>query len=60
MPSNPATPQPSNPHNLMHSNPETPATQQPAPATQQPTLDILYEDDALLFVNKPAGIVVQR
>ena len=23
-------------------------------------LDILYEDDALLFVNKPAGIVVQR
>lgn len=25
-----------------------------------PALDILYEDDALLFVNKPAGIVVQR
>jgi 23S rRNA pseudouridine1911/1915/1917 synthase len=24
------------------------------------TLDILYEDSALLFVNKPAGIVVQR
>jgi RluA family pseudouridine synthase len=24
------------------------------------SLDILYEDDALLFVNKPAGIVVQR
>jgi 23S rRNA pseudouridine1911/1915/1917 synthase len=24
------------------------------------TLDILYEDEALLFVNKPAGIVVQR
>ena len=24
------------------------------------TLDILFEDDALLFVNKPAGIVVQR
>lgn len=23
-------------------------------------LDILYEDDALLFVNKPAGMVVQR
>ena len=23
-------------------------------------MDILYEDDALLFVNKPAGIVVQR
>jgi 23S rRNA pseudouridine1911/1915/1917 synthase len=23
-------------------------------------IDILYEDDALLFVNKPAGIVVQR
>src|SRR5436190_16566078 len=23
-------------------------------------LDILYEDDALLFVNKPAGLVVQR
>jgi 23S rRNA pseudouridine1911/1915/1917 synthase len=23
-------------------------------------LDILYEDDALIFVNKPAGIVVQR
>jgi 23S rRNA-/tRNA-specific pseudouridylate synthase len=23
-------------------------------------LDILYEDSALLFVNKPAGIVVQR
>src|SRR5258707_1697899 len=23
-------------------------------------LDILYEDNALLFVNKPAGIVVQR
>jgi RluA family pseudouridine synthase len=25
-----------------------------------PALEILYEDDALLFVNKPAGIVVQR
>jgi RluA family pseudouridine synthase len=24
------------------------------------SLDILYEDEALLFVNKPAGIVVQR
>jgi len=23
-------------------------------------LDILFEDSALLFVNKPAGIVVQR
>jgi len=23
-------------------------------------IDILYEDDALIFVNKPAGIVVQR
>jgi 23S rRNA pseudouridine1911/1915/1917 synthase len=23
-------------------------------------MDVLYEDDALLFVNKPAGIVVQR
>jgi len=37
----------------MPSNAET-------PATQQPPLEILYEDDALLFVNKPAGIVVQR
>src|SRR5258706_4151399 len=44
----------------MPSNPENPATQQPAPATRKPTLEILYEDDALLFVNKPAGIVVQR
>jgi 23S rRNA pseudouridine1911/1915/1917 synthase len=25
-----------------------------------PRLDILYEDEALLFVNKPAGMVVQR
>ena len=24
------------------------------------TLDILYEDDALIFINKPAGIVVQQ
>jgi 23S rRNA pseudouridine1911/1915/1917 synthase len=24
------------------------------------TLDILYEDEALLFVNKPAGLVVQK
>ena len=23
-------------------------------------LDILYEDDALVFINKPAGIVVQQ
>lgn len=33
----------------------------PAPATPQPQdipLDILYEDDALLVVNKPAGLVV--
>jgi 23S rRNA pseudouridine1911/1915/1917 synthase len=25
-----------------------------------PTLDILYEDDALLFVDKPPGLIVQR
>ncbi len=25
-----------------------------------PTLDILFEDEALLFVNKPAGVVVQQ
>ena len=25
-----------------------------------PTLDILFEDDALIFVNKPAGVVVQQ
>ena len=25
-----------------------------------PMLDILYEDDILLFVNKPPGMVVQR
>lgn len=36
--------------------PSDPATT----ATQQPQIEILYEDDALLFVNKPAGIVVQR
>ena len=24
------------------------------------SLEVLYEDDALLFVNKPAGLVVQR
>lgn len=34
---------------------------QPQPATAQPeavTLDILYEDDDLVVINKPAGIVV--
>jgi 23S rRNA pseudouridine1911/1915/1917 synthase len=25
-----------------------------------PSLDILFEDDALIFVNKPAGVVVQQ
>jgi len=25
-----------------------------------PTLDILFEDDALIFINKPAGVVVQQ
>src|SRR5688500_9246380 len=25
-----------------------------------PTLDVLFEDDALIFVNKPAGLVVQQ
>ena len=26
----------------------------------QPTLDILFEDEALIFINKPAGVVVQQ
>ena len=26
----------------------------------QPELDILFEDDALIFINKPAGVVVQQ
>jgi hypothetical protein len=25
-----------------------------------PTLDILFEDEALIFINKPAGVVVQQ
>ena len=32
-------------------------------ATEQrsnPKLEVLYEDEALLFINKPANIVVQR
>jgi 23S rRNA pseudouridine1911/1915/1917 synthase len=35
-----------------------PATRQPAMSSSH--LTVLFEDDALLFVNKPAGIVVQR
>jgi RluA family pseudouridine synthase len=41
-------------------NPQ-PATRQPGnQATRQPMLDVLYEDETLLFVNKPPNIVVQR
>src|SRR5437016_4898182 len=29
-------------------------------ALTQPALDILFEDDALIFINKPAGVVVQQ
>ena len=29
-------------------------------ALTRPALDILFEDDALIFINKPAGVVVQQ
>ena len=33
---------------------------QPTGALLSPTLDILFEDEALIFINKPAGVVVQQ
>src|SRR2546423_5242645 len=29
-------------------------------ALTQPAVDILFEDEALIFINKPAGVVVQQ
>lgn len=38
--------------------PETPAPNQAPPVTEPQTLDILYEDDYLLIIDKPNGISV--
>ena len=42
------------------SSPRAVARSRRNPALITPALDILFEDDALIFINKPAGVVVQH